>query len=49
MQGLTSEVEEDLEEFGATEAADAVLIGCAQAIEHVAFRPYPSAEGRLAA
>ena len=29
MQGLTSEMEEDLEDFGETAAADAVLIGCA--------------------
>ena len=34
MQGLTSEMEEDLEDFGSTAAADDVLIGCAQAIEH---------------
>ena len=40
MQGLTSEMEEDLEEFGATEAADAVLIGCAQAIEHYEIARY---------
>jgi ferritin-like metal-binding protein YciE len=40
MQGLTAEMEEDLEEFGATEAADAVLIGCAQAIEHYEIARY---------
>lgn len=34
MQGLTAEMEEDLDTFGGTEAADDVLIGCAQAIEH---------------
>ncbi len=27
-------MDEDLGDFGDTEAADAVLIGCAQAIEH---------------
>jgi ferritin-like metal-binding protein YciE len=40
MQGLTSEMEEDLEDFGGTEAADAVLIGCAQAIEHYEIARY---------
>lgn len=40
MQGLTSEMEEDLEDFGTTEAADAVLIGCAQAIEHYEIARY---------
>ena len=34
MQGLTSEMEEDLEDFGDSPAADAVLAGCAQAVEH---------------
>ncbi len=34
MQGITAEMEEDLEDFGGTAAGDAVLIGCAQAIEH---------------
>jgi hypothetical protein len=29
MQGLTAEMEEDLEDFGGTAAADDVLIGCA--------------------
>jgi ferritin-like metal-binding protein YciE len=40
MQGLTSEMEEDLEDFGETPAADAVLIGCAQAIEHYEIARY---------
>jgi ferritin-like metal-binding protein YciE len=34
IQGLSAEMEEDLEDFGSTDAADDVLIGCAQAIEH---------------
>ena len=34
MTGLTAEMEEHLEDFGKTEAADDVLIGCAQAMEH---------------
>ncbi len=34
MQGITSEMEEDLEDFGGSEANDDVLIGCAQAVEH---------------
>lgn len=40
MQGLTSEMEEDLEDFGDTEAADDVLIGCTQAIEHYEIARY---------
>jgi ferritin-like metal-binding protein YciE len=40
MQGLTSEMEEDLEDFGETNAADAVLVGCAQAIEHYEIARY---------
>jgi ferritin-like metal-binding protein YciE len=40
MQGITSEMEEDLEDFGSTAAADAVLIGCAQAIEHYEMARY---------
>lgn len=40
MQGLTSEMNDDLEDFGSTEAADAVLIGCAQAIEHYEIARY---------
>ncbi|MFC7052414.1 ferritin-like domain-containing protein [Hansschlegelia quercus] len=40
MQGITSEMEEDLEDFGETDAADAVLIGCAQAIEHYEIARY---------
>jgi len=40
MQGLTAEMEEDLEEFGKTEAADDVLIGCAQAMEHYEISRY---------
>jgi ferritin-like metal-binding protein YciE len=40
MQGLTSEMDEDMEDFGKTEAADEVLIGCAQAIEHYEIARY---------
>jgi ferritin-like metal-binding protein YciE len=40
MQGLTSEMEEDLEDFGGTPAADAVLAGCAQAVEHYEIARY---------
>jgi len=40
MQGLTSEMEEDLEDFGDSPAADAVLVGCAQAIEHYEIAGY---------
>jgi ferritin-like metal-binding protein YciE len=40
MQGLTAEMEEDLGDFGSTDAADDVLIGCAQAIEHYEIARY---------
>ncbi|WP_127088276.1 ferritin-like domain-containing protein [Aquabacter cavernae] len=40
MQGITAEMEEDLEEFGDTPAGDAVLIGCGQAIEHYEIARY---------
>jgi len=40
MQGLTAEMDEDLEDFGSTEAADDVLIGCAQAMEHYEIARY---------
>jgi ferritin-like metal-binding protein YciE len=40
MQGLQAEMEEDLEDFGGTEAGDAVLIGCAQAVEHYEIARY---------
>jgi ferritin-like metal-binding protein YciE len=40
MQGLTAEMETDLADFGDTEAADDVLIGCAQAIEHYEIARY---------
>lgn len=40
MQGLVAEMEKDLEDFGGTEAADDVLIGCAQAIEHYEIARY---------
>jgi len=40
MVGITSEMEEDLEDFGGTAAADAVLIGCGQAIEHYEIARY---------
>lgn len=39
-QGILAEMEEDLEEFGETEAADAVLIASAQAIEHYEIARY---------
>ena len=40
MQGLTAEMEEDLEDFGGTAAADDVLVGCAQAVEHYEIARY---------
>ena len=40
MQGITAEMEEDLDDFGSTEAADAVLIGRAQAVEHYEIARY---------
>jgi len=40
MQGITSEMEEDLEDFGGSPAADDVLIGCAQAVEHYEMARY---------
>ncbi|SHJ02317.1 ferritin-like domain-containing protein [Aureimonas altamirensis] len=40
MQGITSEMEEDLEDFAGTDAADQVLIGCAQAVEHYEIARY---------
>ena len=40
MQGIVSEMQEDLEDFGGTDAADAVLIGCAQAVEHYEIARY---------
>ncbi|SEF12235.1 Ferritin-like metal-binding protein YciE [Rhizobiales bacterium GAS191] len=40
MQGIKSEMEEDLEDFGGTAAADAVIIGCGQAIEHYEMARY---------
>jgi ferritin-like metal-binding protein YciE len=40
MQGLTAEMQEDLEDFEDSPAADAVLIGCAQAIEHYEIARY---------
>lgn len=40
MQGITAEMEEDLEDFGGTPANDAVLIGCGQAIEHYEMARY---------
>jgi ferritin-like metal-binding protein YciE len=40
MQGLTSEMEEDLEDFGGSPAADAVLAACAQAVEHYEIARY---------
>ncbi|KAB0677002.1 ferritin-like domain-containing protein [Aureimonas leprariae] len=40
MQGIVGEMEEDLEDFGETDAADQVLIGCAQAVEHYEIARY---------
>ncbi|GAB6841052.1 ferritin-like metal-binding protein YciE [Methylorubrum rhodinum] len=40
MQGLTSEMEEDLEDFEDSPAADAVLTASAQAIEHYEIARY---------
>ena len=40
MQGLTAEMQEDLEDFEGSPAADAVLIGSAQAIEHYEIARY---------
>jgi ferritin-like metal-binding protein YciE len=40
MSGIVSEMEEDLEDFGGTSAGDAVLIGCAQALEHYEIARY---------
>jgi ferritin-like metal-binding protein YciE len=40
MSGIVSEMEEDLEDFGGTSAGDAVIIGCAQAIEHYEIARY---------
>jgi ferritin-like metal-binding protein YciE len=39
-QGLTAEMEDDLEDFGGGPAGDAVLIGCAQALEHYEIARY---------
>jgi ferritin-like metal-binding protein YciE len=40
MQGIVGEMEEDLDDFGGTDAADQVLIGCAQAVEHYEIARY---------
>lgn len=40
MHGITTEMEEDLEDFGDTPAGDAVLIGCGQAVEHYEIGRY---------
>jgi ferritin-like metal-binding protein YciE len=40
MQGIMTEMEEDLADFGTTPAADAVIIGCGQAIEHYEIARY---------
>jgi ferritin-like metal-binding protein YciE len=39
-QGLTAEMQEDLEDFGDSPAGDAVLIGSAQALEHYEIARY---------
>ena len=40
MQGITNEMEEDLEDFADSPAADAVLAACAQAVEHYEIARY---------
>jgi len=40
MQGITSEMEEDMDDFGDSPAADAVLAACAQAVEHYEIARY---------
>ncbi len=40
MKGLSTEMDEDLEDFGDTPAGDAVLIGCGQAVEHYEIARY---------
>lgn len=40
MQGLTSEMEDDIEDFATSPASDDVLIGCAQAVEHYEMARY---------
>jgi ferritin-like metal-binding protein YciE len=44
-KGILAEMDEDLGDFGETDAADDVLIGCAQALEHYEIARY----GMLAA
>ncbi|MFC0388417.1 YciE/YciF ferroxidase family protein [Muricoccus vinaceus] len=40
IQGLAAEMEEDMDDFGGTQAADAVLIASVQAIEHYEIARY---------
>jgi ferritin-like metal-binding protein YciE len=40
MQGIVSEMEEDLDDFEDSPAADAVLAACAQAVEHYEIARY---------
>ena len=40
MRGIVAEMDADLEEFGGAAAADAVLIGCGQAVEHYEIGRY---------
>ena len=40
MKGIAEEMTEDLDDFGDTAAADAVLVGCAQAVEHYEMARY---------
>lgn len=40
MQGITSEMADDIEDFGSSPASDDVLIGCAQAVEHYEMARY---------
>jgi len=39
-QGILAEMDEDVGDFGRTEAGDDVLIGCAQALEHYEIARY---------
>lgn len=40
IQGLSAEMESDLEDYQGTQAGDAVLVACAQAIEHYEIARY---------
>ena len=40
MQGLVHEMQEDMEDYSGSPAADAILIACAQAVEHYEISRY---------